>query len=52
MSAHGDLCFWDTVKEIVLEAVKEACDKGMSFGAPCLAETELAKREFVRLFLV
>lgn len=31
-------------KEIVLEAVKEACDKGMSFGAPCLAETELAKR--------
>ena len=31
-------------KEIILEAVKEACDKGMSFGAPCLAETELAKR--------
>ena len=30
-------------KEIVLEAVKEACDKGMSFGAPCLAETELCK---------
>ncbi len=30
--------------ERVRAAVKAAADKGMSFGAPCLAETELAKR--------
>lgn len=31
-------------KECVTEAVKNAADNGLSFGAPCLAETELAKR--------
>ena len=31
-------------KECVTEAVKSAVDNGLSFGAPCLAETELAKR--------
>lgn len=38
-------------KEIVLEAVKEACDKGMSFGDLALPKRSL-QREFVRLFLV
>lgn len=31
-------------KECVMEAVKTAVGNGMSFGAPCIAETELAKR--------
>lgn len=31
-------------KECVTEAVKSAADNGLSFGAPCLGETELAKR--------
>lgn len=31
-------------KNVVTEAVKKAADNGMSFGAPCLGETELAKR--------
>ncbi len=31
-------------KECVTEAVSKALGNGLSFGAPCLAETELAKR--------
>lgn len=31
-------------KECVLEAVRKASENGLSFGAPCIAETELAKR--------
>lgn len=31
-------------KDRVLNAVKKATENGLSFGAPCLAETELAKR--------
>ena len=36
--------FLGHAKECVTEAVKSAVDNGLSFGAPCLAETELAKR--------
>lgn len=36
--------FLGHAKECVTEAVKAAADNGLSFGAPCLAETELAKR--------
>jgi glutamate-1-semialdehyde 2,1-aminomutase len=36
--------FLGHAKECVTEAVKTAVDRGLSFGAPCLAETELAKR--------
>ncbi len=36
--------FLGHAKECVTEAVKAAVDNGLSFGAPCLAETELAKR--------
>lgn len=36
--------FLGHAKECVTEAVKRAVDNGLSFGAPCLAETELAKR--------
>lgn len=31
-------------KDCVTEAVKTAAENGLSFGAPCLGETELAKR--------
>lgn len=31
-------------KECVTEALKKASENGLSFGAPCLGETELAKR--------
>ena len=31
-------------KDCVLDAVRKAADNGLSFGAPCLKETELAKR--------
>lgn len=36
--------FLGHLKDVVIEAVKKAADNGMSFGAPCLGETELAKR--------
>lgn len=36
--------FLGHLKDVVIEAVKKAVDNGMSFGAPCLGETELAKR--------
>lgn len=36
--------FLGHLKDVVTEAVKKAVDNGMSFGAPCLGETELAKR--------
>lgn len=36
--------FLGHAKECVTAAVKSAVDNGLSFGAPCLAETELAKR--------
>ncbi|MGN0107033.1 MAG: glutamate-1-semialdehyde 2,1-aminomutase [Hominilimicola sp.] len=36
--------FLGHAKECVTAAVKAAVDNGLSFGAPCLSETELAKR--------
>ena len=43
MYAPGGRVFWDNAHPAVIEAVRRACEKGLTYGAPTEKEVELAE---------